>query len=194
MDRALRAFCSTSSTVSPSSTDQVAQQVEDLRDDPRRQPEAGLVEQQHPRRGHQRPADDEHLPLAAGEDVGGGVAPVGERREQVVDALEVVGAHPGAAAQAAEPEVLLDGELGDHARVPRGRGPGRWPASARPAARSTSPAVELDLAAVGPEQPGDGAQQGGLAGAVGAEHGGDLPGGRGEGDVRPGPGPGRSWW
>ena len=41
--------------------------------------------------------------------------PVGEPREEVVDAVEVARPHPAAAAEAAEPEVLLDGELGDHA-------------------------------------------------------------------------------
>ena len=41
--------------------------LEDLRDHHRRQPHRGLVEQQHLRPGHQRPADREHLLLAAGQ-------------------------------------------------------------------------------------------------------------------------------
>ena len=46
---------------------QAGEELEDLVDDDRRQPERRLVEQEQPRARHQRPADREHLLLAAGE-------------------------------------------------------------------------------------------------------------------------------
>ena len=54
-DSALRAFCSTSRTVSPVLVAQLAQQRHDLRGDARRQPERRLVEQQQPRAGPSAP-------------------------------------------------------------------------------------------------------------------------------------------
>ena len=48
-----------------------------------------LVEQQQLRVGHQRPADGQHLLLAAGEGAGELVAPFLEPREQREDALAV---------------------------------------------------------------------------------------------------------
>ena len=131
--------------MSPWSTTRRLHELEELGDDPRRQPEGGLVEEQHRRLGHQGPAEDEHLALAAGEHVGERGPPVGERREQVVDPLEVLGPHPAAATEATEAEVLLDGQLGDdaaalgHVRDPEtghqlGRGAGQLAAVVRRAA------------------------------------------------------------
>ena len=80
------AFCSTSSTAVPCAVD-LADHLADLADHLRRQPERGLVEQQQLRAGHQPAADREHLLLAAGQQPGALVAPVGQDGEQVVDPL-----------------------------------------------------------------------------------------------------------
>ena len=53
----------------------------DVAHDQRRQPEARLVEHQQARRGHQRPAQRQHLPLAARERVGTLRAAFGQARE-----------------------------------------------------------------------------------------------------------------
>ena len=67
----------------------VADDVEDLLDQDRRQAHRRLVQQQHARLGHQRAADGEHLLLAAGERAGHLARALLEPREQVEDALEV---------------------------------------------------------------------------------------------------------
>ena len=59
-----------------------------LGDDLRRQALRRLVEQQHPRVRHQRPADRQHLLLAARQDAGIVLAPLGELREGVEHPLE----------------------------------------------------------------------------------------------------------
>ena len=56
--------------------------LEDLLDQDRREPERRLVEQQEPRPGHQRPADREHLLLAARQRAALLVGPLAEPREQ----------------------------------------------------------------------------------------------------------------
>jgi hypothetical protein len=89
IDSAMLAFCSTSSTEVPCSL------ISTIRSricwtisgaSPRRR----LVEQQVAGLGHQRPADGQHLLLAAGQVAGDLLAPLGEPREQLVDAVEVV--------------------------------------------------------------------------------------------------------
>src|SRR3954451_18865009 len=64
---------------------------EDLRDQLRRQPHRGLVEQQQLRPSHQRPADGQHLLLAAGHRPGRLRRPLLQPREQRVDPVEVLG-------------------------------------------------------------------------------------------------------
>ena len=59
-----------------------------------------------------RPSD-QHLPLAAGQRAGRRRGALGQAREQLVDLGQAV-APAAPAPQAAEPQVLLDGQLGDH--------------------------------------------------------------------------------
>ena len=80
----------------------------------RRQSGARLVEQQHRRLHHQRPAHRDHLALAAGQRPGPLVAPVAQRGEQRRSTkskrrLEVLGALVDAHLQ-----VLLDGQRREH--------------------------------------------------------------------------------
>jgi hypothetical protein len=152
-------------------------QPPDLGDDLRRQPERRLIQQQHPRAGHQGPGDDEHLPLAAGQGPRRPVPGRGQDGESLVGLGQ--GAGPGAAAappEHTEAEVLLHGELRDrvlalgHVRDP---GPGHVLGAAAghvlPADQHPAPAR--------PDHAADGAQQGCLAGPVRPEYCGD--GGRG---------------
>ncbi len=151
---------------------QAAEDGEDLADDERRQAERGLVEQQQPRPGEQGAAEREQLLLAAGEGARLLVAPVGELREELVDAGEVAGERVPARV-AAEPQVLLDGQLDEGSAAlgdvrdpePRDR------VGAGASAERTAAEDDRPLAADGA---GDGAQRRRLAGAVGAEDGDDL--------------------
>ena len=63
--RAIVAFCSTTSTVRPSSSFSRRTMREQLADDRRREAERGLVEHQQPRLRDERPCEGEHLLLAA---------------------------------------------------------------------------------------------------------------------------------
>ncbi len=83
-ERALRAFCSMSSTASPRSAVSVLEARHDLGQNHRGQPERGLVEQQHRGSRSKRAADGEHLPLATGKAEGRRRAPRGQRRKQLV--------------------------------------------------------------------------------------------------------------
>ena len=67
---AMFAFCSTTSTVSPSSAFRCSHDPEQLLDDRRRQPERRLVEHQQPRPGDERAREREHLLLAAAQRAG----------------------------------------------------------------------------------------------------------------------------
>ena len=92
------------------------QRLADLGDHDRRQPQRRLVEQQQPRLSHQRAADREHLLLAAAQQAGALVDALAQDREQ----LEHLVAQPplaGAVArrERAEPEVLADRQIGEHA-------------------------------------------------------------------------------
>ena len=67
-------------------------------------------------RADQGPAEREHLPFAAGELVPGVPAAPGQRREELVDLGEgALGVGPVASPQPAEAQVLVHGQLGDHA-------------------------------------------------------------------------------
>ena len=152
--------------------DETLEQLEDLRHDPRGQPERRLVQEEQRGSCHQGAADDEHLPLASGQRRGRHVAALVERREEAVDPGEVVGLHP-APGQATEAQVLLDGELGDDAAALRHVGHPQGGHLLGGDSRDRR-AVQGDAATRRAVQAGDGAQQRGLAGAVGAEDGGDA--------------------
>src|SRR5262249_32739898 len=83
--------------------------LEDLVDDLRRQAERGLVEEQEPRRRHQRAPDGDDLLLTAGERAGELASALAQDGEGRVDALEALGA-PRARRRrvAADLEILLD--------------------------------------------------------------------------------------
>ena len=150
-----------------------AHDAEDLGHDQRRQAEGGLVQQQQLGPQHQRAADGQHLLLAAGQRAGLLVAPLLQDREAREHALHVlhhlglVAAHVGAQAQ-----VLLDRQAGEgaapvghvgHAHAHHGLG----------GLADQLLAVEQDAAA-GLDHLAQRAQRGRLAGAVGAEDGGDV--------------------
>ena len=154
--------------------------AEQLGDDERREPERGLVEEEQPRREHQRAGEGEHLLLAAGERARLLREPLAEKREPGEDALEVGGDGAVAPRVRAEAEVLLDAQLDERAAslgdvrdlLPRRRlrrAPDRRP-------------VEEDLAAAA-DRAGDGAEGGRLPGPVGAEDGDDLALADGERDA-----------
>ena len=100
--------------------------VEDLLDEDRREAHRRLVEEEDLRRGHQRPADRQHLLLAARQGAGLLRLALAEPREQAVDPLEVGGdGRLVAAREGAHLEVLVDGHP---ARTRVGpRAPGRRP-------------------------------------------------------------------
>jgi hypothetical protein len=155
-------------------------QLHDLGDDLRRQPERRLIQQQHPRPGHQGARDDEHLPLAAGQGPGRPVPGPGEDREPLVSLGQRPGpGDPPGPPERAEPEVLLDGELGDHALA---LGHVRHLAAGHVLSAAAGHVLPADQhpAPARPDHPADGAQQGRLAGPVRPEHGGN--GGRADGD------------
>ncbi len=86
--RALRAFCSTRSTVVPSSAIRFDDR-EDVLHHERGEPHRRLVEHHEAGAGHERPADGEHLLLAARERAGELPLPLLEDGEERVHALEV---------------------------------------------------------------------------------------------------------
>ncbi len=87
-------------------------EVPNLLHQQRRQPQAGLVEEQVAGVGHQGPADGQHLLLPARQIAGHRLAAVLEDREQPVHPVEVL-VDRAARGVGAHPEVLLDGELGE---------------------------------------------------------------------------------
>ena len=100
---------------------QALQQLEDLVDDDRRQPERRLVEQEQRGPRHQRPADGEHLLLPARERAPVLPHALAQDREEVEHVL-VRGVVVGAIARdrAAEPQVVGHREPREHA-PPLGR-------------------------------------------------------------------------
>jgi len=157
-----------------------------LLDDAWRQPERGLVEQQHARVRHQCAADREHLLLAARQQSGALGVALAQDREELVDAG--AGARAGglvARRQAARAQVLLDcqmaedpaslGDLDDaRAGDVRGLGPDQRAAG------------EGDRSLPRAQRAGDRPQQGRLACTVVAEHGGDRALRHVEGDAAQG--------
>ena len=136
--------------------------------DDRREAFGRLVEDEQPRVRHQRPADRQHLLLAAGEGAGALRAALGEAGEERLDAS--LGPAAGAGGGG---EVLLDAErreaaaaLGDEADAE--------PGDAVDGEAAGRLAGEADRALARAQERRDGADRGGLAHAVAAHQRHDL--------------------
>ncbi len=150
-----------------------AHDAEDLLHHERREPERRLVEEKQARSQHQRAADREHLLLAAGQRAGLLLLPFLQARKVAVDHREIVrDAGAVAAGMGAETEILLGGELEESAAAIRHMGDAAACDLLGPAAIDAIGGKD-DLAAC-THHAADGAQGRGLAGAVGAEDGGDA--------------------
>ena len=164
-------FCSTSRMVTPRLA-QADHRVENLVDQHRREPHRRLVEQQEPRVAHQRAAHRQHLLLPAREIAGRQRAPLLQRREQIVDALQRV-VILRMAAVGAELEIVLHRERREHLARLRHLGD-----AARDTRMRRQPVdiltVELDTAARLRLHARNHPHQRGLAGAVVADEGNDL--------------------
>ena len=137
-------------------------------DDHRGEPEAELVEQHQPRRARERPCDREHLLLAAREQPGAPALQLSQLREVLVPGgfVELLPAR-------ADAEVLGHGQPEEEAAALRHMRDAESRAAARRCAREVG-AVEHDAAGHRLDEPGDGAQDRRLAGAVRAEQRDDL--------------------
>ena len=107
------ARCSTRRTARPRLANR-GERVEDDVDDPRRETERRLVEQQDVGLRDERARDRELLLLAARERARGAASELAHDREELVGALDGLRSHrPASAAGETEPEVLLDRELAE---------------------------------------------------------------------------------
>src|SRR6185369_6087074 len=148
--------------------------AEHFLDDGGRQAQRGLVEHDELGLAHQAAADREHLLLAAGHGAGVLAAPLGQAREQRIDALARRGLAGAPAREIrADFEVLVDGQ-GREDLTPFGDLADAEIAHlvARPA--GDVGALERDAARARPLDAGYRADQRRLAGAVGADDGDDL--------------------
>ncbi|MNR09056.1 hypothetical protein D3C85_1252440 [compost metagenome] len=149
--------------------------VEHLLHQQRRQPQAGLVDQQQPRAAHQRPADGQHLPFASGHRARQLLAPFLEPRKQRVDTFQAFAVDTfvphGIGAQA---QVLLHRLAREHARAFGNHGDPLRHELVRRRARDVAP-FEDDAAFLGLDRPDDGQQGARFARAVGAQQCRDLP-------------------
>ena len=148
--------------------------IKDLLHQDGRQPHGGLIQHQKLGLAHQRPADGQHLLLAAAEGAGHLAAPLlqaGEALVDVLNALRRVGAGLG---ERPHLQVLLHCHLQKDPPPLRALGqPMLNDLVGRNALQVLS--VKHDGAAAGMEQAGNCIQYRGLAGAVGADQGDDLP-------------------
>ena len=102
--------CSTRSAVVPSPTTMRSDSIHRL-DGDRREAERHLVQEQHHRVAHERPADRGRLLLAAGEAAGPPSPQRHEQRERLEHGVDVPAAGP--ARGGAHPQVLLDRQAGE---------------------------------------------------------------------------------
>ncbi len=144
----------------------------------RRQPRAGLVDEHQRRLVDERPAHRQRGLLPAGHRPGQLRAPFAQHREAVVDAVErggVAAAVPAAQGVGAEPQVLLDGQPGEHLAA-------LWDvAHARRHALLRRPsgdvlALQQDASRPGRDDAGEGLHGHALAGTVETEDAGDAAG------------------
>ena len=110
----------------------------------RRQPQRRLVEHQQARPGHQRPADRQHLLLAAGQRAGDLAAALGEAREPLEDAGEV-GLDLAVVARVARPSSRFSSTVSGASTC---RPSGTWHAARSAATRSArQPVMSLPVEA-----------------------------------------------
>ena len=144
-------------------------ELEDLPRQLRAQSQRGFVDHDEPGPRHEGAADGEHLLLAPAQESGLAVLAVLEHREQAVDPLERL-LHRGARPRQvrAEPQVLVDGQVGEEAPALRHLHDAELDALLH-AELLELLALEGDAALRPGQLPGDGLEQGALAGAVGAD-------------------------
>src|SRR4051794_6045968 len=162
---------------------QFADDGEDALHHDRRQAHRRLVEHEQLRAAHHRPADSEHLLLAAGEHARRLGSPLAEHGEQLEDAVHVLGdLGLVLAGESPEVEVLRDRHPSEDAPAFRGV------SKAEPQDFVTRHAANAlagvaDVAVRRAEQTGDGAQRRRLARAVAADERDDLTGFDAEADA-----------
>jgi hypothetical protein len=144
---------------------ELAQKLADPLHDDRRQPFAGLVQQEQRRIAHQRAGDRQHLLLAAGQPPRYAVAQRLQQREDLIDAPDRPLVLAGRAFLLADDEIVLDGVLREDLAVLRheaesGLGDAVWLHARDHLALQEHPAAPRR------REPHDGFHGGGLAGAV----------------------------
>ena len=161
---------------------QLGENVEQLVDHRRRKPERRLVEQQDARLRHQPARDREHLLLAAGEQSGAAVQPVAQARKSVEQAAIIGSISAPGREWAPSTQIVVDRQFGKHLPAFRHQREacGRDLMGLEP---RDAAVVEQDLAVDRAQQAGQRPHDGGLAGAVGADHGDRLAGPHLERDV-----------
>mmetsp|Transcript_5523 Transcript_5523/g.13342 ORF Transcript_5523/g.13342 Transcript_5523/m.13342 type:complete len:248 (+) Transcript_5523:1701-2444(+) len=153
--------------------------AEDLVDQDGRQAHGRFVEQHHLGVEHHRAGHGQHLLLTAGQRAGQLQAPLLQAGKQLQRPLQVagdvaLGPLAGVARKGAQAQVVGDGHRREHA--PAFRRVGQAAAGDVIALKAVDAAVvQRDLAAGGLDHAADGPHGGGLAGAIGADQGHDLP-------------------
>ena len=158
----------------PSAADR-ANDLEQLLDHDRRQTERELVDHQQAGPRQERLRERQHLLLTAGQVAGVLVEPPPQDREVPEDRFVRLAAIRLVVLMDARrhPQVLTDGQAGEHALAPGDRDDAAPNMFVRRQERDVLAVVE-DGAVRRRRQAADGAEQRGLAGAVGAEQGDDL--------------------
>jgi hypothetical protein len=146
-------------------------------DDHRREAHAELVDHQQGRAGQQRPADREHLLLAAGQQPGIAFDEAAQFGQVVEDGVDV-----GARTTGREHEVLPHRQAAEQAPRLGHVGESATCSQVRPAHRR-GPTHDQDLTGQRGKQPGDRIEDCGLAGAVGPQEGDHLAPRDGQVDV-----------
>jgi len=151
------------------------QDLEDVTDHQRRQPQGGLVEQQQARPGHQGPPNGQHLLLPARKGAGELPPALPEDREQVEDLLQIRPRCPQIpTAPRPQPQVLLHRELREDPPALRHQhDPPRHPLLGRQGMKGTP--FKDDRAGQGRQEAGDHPQGGRLPRPVRPQQGHHLP-------------------
>src|SRR3990170_3687446 len=155
-------------------------ELDQLREDQihvlRREPEGGLVEQQHLRARHEAAPDGQHLLLAARHGAGELPPPAGENRKERQHPVQPVADPRGLAAEdeGADLEVLQHGHGGEH-ETPLGDIGEAAAHAAVSRLVSDGPRLHEDLALPRTEETHERLERGGLAGAVGPDDARDGP-------------------